>query len=93
MIYKTWADYWSRGNHGYSSGSKEYAKDIWDDFQDTINAVRTDYENILINQAVEQEKHLIARVQQLHKYLSTYDLEKHATKKFFRWLLEEELRK
>lgn len=47
-IYLDFNDWWSNGNHGWSSTGKEDAKEIWDDLEPTINAKRDDYENTFI---------------------------------------------
>lgn len=91
MIYRDWNDYWTKGNHGYTSACKEDAKEIWQDFQETLNATRGDYEQLLIKQSLYQEKEFLKRIKVMLKYLTTYDLEKHATKKFFKWWLDEEI--
>lgn len=83
MIYRTWEEYWSNGKHGYSSAGRDIAKAIWVDFQETIEATRSDYERILIEDAVKQKKEYIARIRDVHNYLEEH--EEKFGKKFWRW--------
>jgi hypothetical protein len=49
-IYKDFNDWWANGNHGWSSASIDYAKEIWADLEPTINASRDDYENLMLTE-------------------------------------------
>lgn len=84
-IYKNFDDYWANGNHGCSSFNKDIAKEIWDDFEPTIKASRTDYENLLIEEALEQKRSYIEQINALHDYLKEFKVEEYTGVKFFRW--------
>ena len=87
-IYKNFEDWWCSGKHGFTSYSREYAKEIWEDLEPTILAQRSDWEEVLRRDSLKLQEKYIKQLQNVYAYLKAYDLEKHAGIKFFRWLLE-----
>jgi hypothetical protein len=88
-IYKDWDDWWRNGDHGCSSASRDFARQIWDDLEPTITANRSDWESVLRQDAMALHDKYTKKLRNVHNYLTQFDLEKHAPVKFFRWLLDE----
>lgn len=90
-LYTTWEEYWSNGKHGFSSCCRDLAKEIWDDFEPTIKANRSDWEKLLVNETIKLRKKYVQDLRDMHEYLTKFDLEKLAGISFFRWLLDKTL--
>jgi hypothetical protein len=86
-VYRNWDHYWSNGNHGFSSASKDYAKEIWDDFQPTIEASLDDYKRAYIKLTEEQLKFRSELTDALLDYIELY--KKEDAPKFWKWFLEQ----
>jgi len=77
-VYKDFDDYWRHGNHGCSSGFRDIAKDIWDEFWPTINASRSDWEKVLIEECLDQRMHHLELLQNVYAYLKKFDSSEYA---------------
>lgn len=86
-------DWWRHGDHGFSSYGRDIVERIWYDLEPTILANRSDWEDVLRHDAQELHKKYIERMRDFHGYLSTFELEKHAPVKFFKWVMEQRLAK
>ena len=56
MIYRNWEHYWAEGNHGFTSSSRDLAKETWDDFEETLLASQDDYKKAYIQLCEDQAK-------------------------------------
>lgn len=85
-IYRSWEDYWQNGNHGFSSASRECAKEIWDDFEPTIKATLDDHKKAYIVLTNEQLAFRGECFSAALDYIELY--KKPDAPKFWRWLLD-----
>lgn len=86
-LYKDFNDYWRNGNHGCSSYSRDIVEDTWQDLEPTIMANRGDWENLLVEECIQQRKWYIEELKEIHIYLDEFKLEKHAGINFPAWRL------
>lgn len=86
MIYRDFDHWWREGKHGWSSASREYAIEIWNDLEETINASRDDYKNAMVDATIEQLKFRVEAFDAALKYIEQYS--KPDAPKFWRWFLD-----
>lgn len=89
-IYLDWNDYWRNGNHGHTSHYQKYAKEIWDDFEPTINANRSDLDRQVLEINKEREEYKLKFDRRFLEYLDEFKVEEYTGVKFFRWFLDKE---
>lgn len=89
-IYLDWEDYWRNGEHGHTSHYREYAKEIWDDFEPTINANRSDLDRQMIELHNQRAEYTFKFDRRFLEYLKEFNVEEFTGVKFFRWFLDKE---
>jgi hypothetical protein len=90
-IYKDFNDWWANGNHGWSSASIDYAKEIWADLEPTINASRDDYENLMLTEIKQMHDRYIENLRDSYAYIKEHNVEEKTGVKFFKWLLDRKM--
>lgn len=90
QIYRNFDHYWSEGNHGFSSFSKDLARETWEDFETTINATRDDYKKAYIELMNEKANTQSDLVNAMLTYVKLHCVE--GAPKFWKWYLEQELK-
>ena len=86
-IYRDFNHWWSEGNHGYSSASREYAKELWDDLEPTILASRDDYKNSYVQLMKDRTKRHGDIMDHLLEYIQTFA--KEDAPRFWKWYLDQ----
>lgn len=87
-IYKDFNDWWSHGNHGYSSASRDIARAIWEDFEPTINATRDEYTELMLFEVKEMHDRYVEHLHDVGSYVKEHNLEAVTGIKLFRWILD-----
>lgn len=87
MIYRDFNHYWTEGDHGWSSASKDLAEEEWKRFEPTITASRDDYKNAYNELCIKKAKQKCDIVDHLLKYIEIFS--KEGSPKFFRWWLDQ----
>jgi len=90
-LYKDYEDWWRNGQHGYSSASREYAKEIWADLEETIMAKREDWERLLIFECKKERENFISYLRDFTAYLEEFGLVEIAGVNFHKWVLDRRL--
>ena len=88
-IYLDFEDWWAHGKHGYSSYSWEYARELWDDFEPTIKASRSELDEQMVLLQKEKAKWNVKFQRNFLNYLKEFNLEEKAGVKFFRWFADQ----
>jgi hypothetical protein len=87
-IYKDFNDWWSHGNHGWTSASRDVAKAIWADFEPTILATRDDYTELMLLEVREMHERYVEHLRDICDYVKEHNLEALVGTKLFRWVLD-----
>lgn len=88
MIYRDFNHWWSEGKHGYTSASREYAKEIWDDLEETMKASADDAKLAYLALATERAEDRSKLVNALFDYIKAHA--QPGQPKFWRWYMERE---
>lgn len=86
MIYRSWEHYWSEGDHGWTSVSRDIAKKEWDRFEETILASQDDYKKMYLALCKEEVEFRSQHVEAMHEYIKLFT--KEDAPKFPRWWSE-----
>lgn len=85
-IYRDFNDYFSHGNHGMSSCSRDWIKEIWDDLEPTIKASQDDYKKAYVLLMQEQTERKSDVLDAALIYISKFT--KKSSPSFWRWYLD-----
>ena len=88
IIYRDYDHWWQIGNHGCTSSdfSRKWTKEIWDDFETTINASRDDYKQMYVDLCKEIAEHQLDYVIAMREYMDLFT--KEGSPKFGRWWMD-----
>ncbi len=89
MIYRNWEHSWTEGNHGFTSGNIDLAKETWDDFEESLTASRCHYKEAYIQLMLEQTSQRSDMLHAMLKYIKKHM--KEDAPKFFRWWLDQKI--
>jgi DnaJ-domain-containing protein 1 len=89
QIYRDFDHYWAEGNHGFSSMSKDLARETWEDFETTINATKDDYKKAYVELMNEKAQWQSDLVNAMLTYIKLYA--KEDAPKFWKWYLDQKL--
>ena len=87
MIFRDWEHFWREGNHGYSSASREDAKELWDLFEPTINATKDDYKKAYLQLCKEKMEVKSEMQDAMLSYIEKFA--KPGSPTFWRWWLDQ----
>lgn len=92
-LYRDFDDWWTNGQHGFSSASRDIAESLWADLEPTVLAGRGDWENLLIEESRKDREHLINWLRGFSEYLETFKLEEVAGIGFYRWFADQRVKR
>ena len=86
MIYNNFNEWYSKGNHGCSSASRDWLEDIWNDLQPTIHANENSLKEELRNRIKEFEQRKVEHFKACKAFMDKYS--KEDAPKFHRWWMD-----
>lgn len=85
-IYRDFNHWWQEGNHGWTSASIDFAREIWDDLEPTILASRDEYKDVMVETLKTEMGWRIEMLSIALEYIEKYKQED--APKFFKFYLD-----